>query len=389
MKKIWIYTFLTVLIAGLTVISFLFNNDEIQAESNGIFEDSLITVTISFIGDLMCHSTQYNYARVENDSFDFRPVYKEVKDYLLSSDLMVGNLETVTAGKKAGYSGYPFFNTPDDYIAALYHSGFDLLTTANNHSLDQGEKGVQRTIEQLMLNNLNYVGTFSSQRDRDSIRVFDLNGITVAVLSYTYGTNGIPKPKGKDYVVNLIEHDLINRDISNARKTGCDIVIVSYHFGEEYKRFPNQYQIEVVNQTIKSGADIIIGSHPHVIQPVDFYKTQNAKLDSGFIAYSLGNFISNQRWRYSDAGVILNIELTKNLSTDSIFISGVNYLPTCVFRGNTDLGKEFIILPSQRYDDTTYYFLSKEERKLMKQALDDTGSILTEYTDRIKLNELR
>lgn len=389
MKKIWIYTFLTVLIAGLTVISFLFNNDEIQAESSGIFEDSLITVTISFVGDLMCHSTQYNYARVENDSFDFRPVYKEVKDYLLSSDLMVGNLETVTAGKKAGYSGYPFFNTPDDYIAALYHSGFDLLTTANNHSLDQGEKGVQRTIEQLMLNNLNYVGTFSSQRDRDSIRVFDLNGITVAVLSYTYGTNGIPKPKGKDYIVNLIEHDLINRDISSARKTGCDIVIVSYHFGEEYKRFPNQYQIEVVNQTIKSGADIIIGSHPHVIQPVDFYKTQNAKLDSGFIAYSLGNFISNQRWRYSDAGVILNIELTKNLSTDSIFISGVNYLPTWVFRGNTDLGKEFIILPSQRYDDTTYYFLSKEERKLMKQALDDTGSILTEYTDRIKLNELR
>ncbi len=389
MKKIWIYTFLTVLLAGLTVISFLLNNYEIQAESNEIIEDSLITVTITFVGDLMCHSTQYNYARVENDSFDFRPVYKEVKDYLSSSDLMVGNLETVTAGKKAGYSGYPFFNTPDDYIAALGHSGFDLLTTANNHSLDQGEKGVQRTIEQLMLNNLNYVGTFSSQRDRDSIRVFDLNGITVAVLSYTYGTNGIPKPKGKDYIVNLIEYDLINRDISNARKTGCDIVVVSYHFGEEYKRFPNQYQNEVVNQTIKSGADIIIGSHPHVIQPVDYYKTQNAKLDSGFIAYSLGNFISNQRWRYSDAGVILNIELTKNISTDSIFISGVNYLPTWVFRGNTDLGKEFIILPSQSYDDTTYYFLSKEERKLMKQALDDTGSILTEYTDRIKLYELR
>lgn len=388
MKKIWIYTFFTVIITGLIVISFLFNNDEIQAESSGIFEDSLITVTISFVGDLMCHSTQYNYARVENDSFDFRPVYKEVKDYLSSSDLMVGNLETVSAGRKAGYSGYPFFNTPDDYIAAFGHSGFDLLTTANNHSLDQGEKGVQRTIEQLLLNNLNYVGTFSSQRDRDSIRVFNLNGITVAVLSYTYGTNGIPKPKGKDYIVNLIEHDLINRDISDARKTGCDIVIVSYHFGEEYKRFPNQYQIEVVNQTIKSGADIIIGSHPHVIQPVDYYKTQNAKLDSGFIAYSLGNFISNQRWRYSDAGVILNIELTKNLSTDSIFISGVNYLPTWVFRGNTDLGKEFIILPSQRYDDTTYYFLSKEERKLMKQALDDTGSILTEYTDRIKLYEL-
>lgn len=389
MKKIWIYTFLTVLIAGLTVISFLLNNDEIQAESNEIFEDSIITVTISFVGDLMCHSTQYNYVRVENDSFDFRPVYKEVKDYLSSSDLMVGNLETVTAGRKAGYSGYPFFNTPDDYIAALGYSGFDLLTTANNHSLDQGEKGVQRTIEQITLNNLNYVGTFSSQRDRDSIRVFDLNGITVAVLSYTYGTNGIPKPKGKDFIVNLIEHDLIDRDISDARKTGCDLVIVSYHFGEEYKRFPNQYQNEVVNQTIKSGADIIIGSHPHVIQPVDYYKTQNAKLDSGFIAYSLGNFISNQRWRYSDAGVILNIELTKNISTDSIFISGVNYLPTWVFRGNTDLGKEFIILPSQSYDDTTYYFLSKEERKQMKQALDDTGSILTEYTDRIKLYELR
>lgn len=389
MKRLWIFITIFFFVTAAVVIYQTADYSITHVESDTVVEDSLLTITISFVGDLMCHSPQYNYARVDKDSFDFRPVFKEVMQFFQSSDFTIGNLETVTAGKNAGYSGYPLFNTPDEYIYALKYAGFDLLVTANNHSMDQGEQGVLRTIEQIKFNGLNYTGTALDKTDRDSIRVFDLNGIKVSVLSYTYGTNNIPKPKGKDYLVNVINYGLIRNDITSARQVNPDIIIVYYHFGDEYKRFPNQYQKDVVDSTIKYGADIIIGSHPHVIQPTDYFPSINAKLDSGFIAYSLGNFISNQRWRYSDAGVILNISLTKNINSDSIFISEVKYFPTWVFKGNTQNGNEYIILPSERYDDSTYYFLSKNDRQLMKEAFEDTKYILSLYNDNIRLNEVR
>ncbi len=167
------------------------------------------TITISVVGDLMCHSPQFNYARVGKDSFDFNSVYREVKKYFGESDFLFGNLETVTAGNKKPYSGYPFFNTPDEFITALANAGFDLLSTANNHALDQSEAGVRRTIEQLKKNDIAYNGTFLSQEDRDSIRVFDIKGIRVAFLAYTFGTNGIAVPKGKSYLINLIDYTKI------------------------------------------------------------------------------------------------------------------------------------------------------------------------------------
>lgn len=391
MKKIWIPISVFAVVGIYLIVSVLINNSEIRAKNelaSGKI-DSLTTITLSFVGDLMCHSTQFNYARVDNDSFDFNPFYREISKYLSSSDFTIGNLETVTAGKSEGYSGYPFFNTPDEYITALKYAGIDLLVTANNHSLDKGEKGVLRTIEQIERNSINRVGTFSSEADRDSIRIFDINGITVAILSYTYGTNGIEIPKGKDYIVNLIDYDLIRKDIISAKEKGADIIIPYYHFGDEYKRLPNKFQEEVVEKTVEFGADIIIGSHPHVIQPVRYFKSQNAKLDSGFIAYSLGNFFSNQRWRYSDAGIILNLILAKNVVTDSVYISEVNYIPTWVFRGETSNGKEYLILPAEKHDDSLYYFLNPEDRRLMEQAFADTKSIITEYTNKIKLTSIR
>ena len=243
-------------------------------------KDSTVTIRISVVGDLMCHSPQYDYARVSKDSFDFNPVYREVKKYFEESDFVFGNLETVTAGKNKVYSGYPLFNTPDEYITALYNAGFHLLTTSNNHSLDRGEYGVLKTIEQIKQNGLLYNGTFNSAEDRNTIRIIDIKGIKVAFLAYTFGTNGIPVPEGKSYLINLIDFDLIKADVEKARETGADIVLVHYHFGEEYKREPTSYQKEVVLKTISFGADIIIGGHPHVLEPVQFFKTKNTR--SGF-----------------------------------------------------------------------------------------------------------
>ncbi len=353
------------------------------------FVDNYIKIRITSVGDLMCHSVQYKYAHIEADSFDFTPTFRFVKKYFDESDFVIGNLETVTAGKEKGYSGYPLFNSPDDFITSLKKVGFDLLFTSNNHSLDQGKNGILRTIEVLKENQIHYTGTFQSQNDHDSIRIFNLKGINIAFLSYSYGTNGNPIPKGNNYLINLMEHPVhqsrtigidtfqIKKDIISAREKGGEIVFVYFHFGNEYQKFPNSYQKNIVKKTIEYGADIIIGSHPHVIQPYEIFKTNNAKLDSGLIAYSLGNFISNQRWRYSDAGVILNIELTKNLINDSIFISNINFIPTWVYKGETENGKEYIILPNEiAFNDSLPSFLDSYSITKMKQAYSDTKKIL-------------
>ena len=350
-------------------------------------QDSTVTISISAVGDLMCHSIEYNYARIKADSFNFAPMYQYISQYLSESDFTFGNLETVLAGNSFPYSGYPHFNTPDDFLTPLKTAGFDLLSTANNHALDRGAKGLLRTIAQLKKHGIKYNGTFNSQRDRDSIRIFNIKGIKVAFLAYTFGTNGNRIPKS--YLINLIDTSLIKKDIHSAKQEGAELVLVHYHFGTEYKRLPSIYQKDVVDNTIKYGADIIIGGHPHVVETASFFKTKNGDLDSGFVAYSLGNFISNQRWRYSDAGVILTLNITKDFTKDSIYISSVDYLPTWVFKGETKKGRRYFILPAQEaFSDSSYSFLTKSDISKMKQAFNDTKNILTKFAPKIHLDNI-
>jgi len=371
---------ITILVFTLTIWIqyFIFNTKSFNASARQIEVDSLCSATICFVGDLMCHSTQFNYAKVSADSFDFTGVYREVRQYLSDPDLTIGNLETVIAGEEKGYSGYPYFNAPDDFVFAMKDAGFDLLITANNHALDQGWEGVKRTIEVIDDNKIHRTGTYLSQDDRDSIRIFQINTIKIAILPYSENTNGNPIPKGKDFVINLIDEELIREDINKAREKNVDVVVVHLHYGPEYNREPSDYQKDIVQKIIEMGADIIIGGHPHVIQPTEFFKTNNTKLESGFVAYSMGNFISNQRWRYSDAGLILNIQIEKNIFTDSVYINNVSYIPTWVYKGETKRGREYIILPSQiDYEDSIYNYLSDYDKKLMLEAFDDTKEIVT------------
>ncbi len=377
---------LTIILSFNTFQNLFFSSEKIIKLEIPVKKDSVITASLCFVGDLMCHSTQFNYAKVGADTFDFRGVYSEVKPYLKSADLTIGNLETVIAGKKKGFSGYPYFNAPDDFIYALKDAGFDLLITSNNHALDQGWDGVKRTINVLNEYKIHRTGTYTSQQDRDSIRIFMINSIKIAILAYTEHTNDVTIPKGKDFIVSLIEEVQIEKDIRKARSKNVDVVLVHFHYGPEYNREPSAYQKVIVQKVIDAGADIIIGGHPHVIQPFDFFKTNDTNLDSGFIAYSMGNFISNQRWRYSDAGVVLNIQISKNKITDSIYISDISYLPTWVFKGQTEKGREYIILPSQiGKEDSTYTFLTGKDKNLMKEAFEDTKEIITKYNSNLNL----
>ncbi|MFC2103022.1 CapA family protein [Bacteroidota bacterium] len=386
-SRIRIFLYQIAIAVGYFLFSDLGVNEEKGSQGSDVHKqiDSISTLVINIVGDIMCHSVQFNYAKNNEDSFSFDGVFSEVKNIFSSDDFTIGNFETVLAGEKKRYSGFPYFNAPDEFLRAIKNAGFDLLITANNHSLDRGEFGLKRTIKKMNEIGINHTGTFLSKTERDSVRVYRINDIKLAVLAYTYGTNGLTVPDGKNFLINLIDFELINRDINIAKQL-ADIVLVYYHFGNEYVREPNVYQKDIVKNTIDAGADIIIGSHPHVIQPVEYFETNGGNIDSGIVAYSLGNFISNQRWRYSDAGVILQLQISRNIKTDSVYLNKVSFLPTWVFKGNTDNGREYIVLPSDlSYFDPTRYYLSGTDSSSMSQSYNDTKSIITRYTKSIQL----
>lgn len=329
------------------------------------------TISFSFVGDLMCHSPQFESARVSVDSFDFRPTFKEVKELLSKPDFTIGNLETVILGKKSRYTGYPMFNTPEEYLAALKDAGFDILVTSNNHSMDRGITGINRTIDNVRKYGMMNYGTYNSAESREKILVAEKNGIRVALLAYTYGLNGNNLPKQKNYAVNRIDTLLIKQDIGYARKQNTDALIVYFHFGEEYERKANSFQKEVAEKTITYGADLIIASHPHVIQPVEFFESPKCKLDKGFVAYSLGNFVSNQRWRYSDCGVILNFTIEK-IDTDKVLLDTLFVEPVWVAKEKVNGRNVFVLHPSDTSVYKSFKRLNKSDQAKLIQSFYDT-----------------
>lgn len=232
-------------------------------------------------------------------------------------------------------------------------------------------------------------GAYKTETARDSVKLFEKSGLKFALLSYTYAVNLYKIPKKNKFMVNLIEHELIKSDIEKAKYQNADLIIVYFHFGSEYSRLENNYQKDIVEKTISYGADVIIGAHPHTLQPIEFYKTNSAKIDSGFVAYSLGNFVSNQRWRYSDGGMVLNFSVTKNFATDKSKLDEVRYLPIWVFKGVTNWGLEYVIYPSDIVNSNSYpIYFSEEDLKLMLECYNDTREIIKSRTSRIELDSI-
>lgn len=363
----------------------LFGQTKINTISHGNSKQDIANLKFSTVGDIMCHSTQFKYAHIPPDGYNFDPVFEYVKPFLMNSDFTMGNIETVFAGSKRKYSGYPLFNSPDELMQSLANTGFDLLFTSNNHALDKGEKGLIRTIDLADSLGIGIIGTYKSKEDRDSLRIYEKNNITFGMLSYTYSLNGFSLSDGKDYMISQIDKQKIKDEINSLKSAGADIVIIYFHFGNEYETEPSPYQKEIVKNAVDSGADIIIASHPHVLQPVEIFKPKNSRLDTGFVAYSLGNFVSNQRWRFSDCGIILNFEIAKDFSTDSLKLSDLNYLPFWVFKGKIDGKPQYKIIPSEISE--WYYhpeFLSVDDIKLMKSSLEDSKEIIEKNNSMIR-----
>jgi poly-gamma-glutamate synthesis protein (capsule biosynthesis protein) len=339
--------------------------------------------TIAVVGDIMCHKGQLSTAyQSEKGSYDFTLLFREVEPYLKSTDLTIGNLETTLAGKGLGYSGYPRFNSPDELARDLKAVGFDVLTTANNHCLDKGEKGLLRTLEVLDANGLYHTGTFASKEERKPLLI-EINGIRIAILAYTYGTNGIPIPKSKDYLVNLIDLEQAQQDISKAKEEGADFIIASLHFGTEYRRTPTEEQRGIAQQFFAMGTDIIFGSHPHVLQPMEKGKRINndGTETETFIIYSLGNFISGQRDRYTDSGVILNVEIEKDFAANKTSISCIDYIPTVVQRYSDRNRIKYRVLPVEKgiydYEQEVDPFIRSNDYQHFKTVWKETTGLLT------------
>lgn len=281
-------------------------------------------VHISAVGDVMMHLPQIQSGKQTDGTYDFRPFFKEIKQKLSEADITFANFETTLRGTAIPYQGYPRFNAPDEIILALKDAGVDVLSTANNHSMDTGTEGVIRTYQRIKELGLNPVGTAPSVDERREV-IIEKNGIKVAFLAYTEMTNGIPVPKDKPYLVNLIDIEQIKEDIANAKQRGAEYILVSLHFGLEYHRQPSEKQIQIAHQVLEAGADAILGSHPHVLQPIQEVTIDGKKK---VIIYSMGNFISNQKDKYTDEGVIVDLHIQKNPQNQEVELTNVTYLPT-------------------------------------------------------------
>lgn len=263
-------------------------------------------ITLLFVGDLMQHQTQIDAARTPEGGYDYSPCFSLVKEQISRADLAIGNLEVTLAGEP--YRGYPVFSAPDEYLQAIKDAGFDILVTANNHCLDRGKKGLERTI--LMLDSLHipYAGTYRnpSERKQRYPLFIHKNGFRIALLNYTYGTNSIKVTPPN--IVNYIDKDIILQDIRSAQARRPDAIIACMHWGEEYQSLPNREQEDLADWLFQQGVTHIIGSHPHVIQPMEL-RTDGTR--QHVVVYSLGNFISNMSNINTDGGLIFTLQLEK------------------------------------------------------------------------------
>jgi poly-gamma-glutamate synthesis protein (capsule biosynthesis protein) len=270
-------------------------------------EPVIQTATFAAIGDILIHSSIYKDAKTES-GYDFVPMFAKVRSYIESADLALANQETMIGGAEIGLSDYPTFNSPYEVGDALKEIGIDVVSLANNHTLDRGEKAIVNALAHWNKLEIPYVGAYLSEEDRNTPRIVTKNGISFAFLAYTYGTNGIPVPKGKPYLVELIDPDKVKQDIERVRKL-ADVVVVSVHFGQEYADLPNEAQKRFARGAAEAGADMIIGHHPHVLQPVEWMETGDGR--KSFVIYSLGNFIAGQEGERKRTGGILSLEIVK------------------------------------------------------------------------------
>ena len=283
------------------------------------------------VGDNIIHSSVFEdallLAKGTDKEYDFVPMYSEIRQMVENADLAFINQEGPIAGKDEKFTGYPQFNAPDEAGDALVEIGFDIVNLANNHMLDRGEEGYRKLTEFWRSKPVTSIGAYLNQEEYNTIQVIEKNGISIALLSYTYGTNGLMLPASSEYVIPWNDKDEIDRQTKEARKL-ADIVIVSIHWGIEDNFEPNSTQKELCDVMVNNGVDVVLGHHPHVLQPIEW----RDRPDGGrtLVAYSLGNLISTMMYSRNMVGGILTFDIEK-LEGERAFVTNALFTPTVTY----------------------------------------------------------
>ncbi len=319
----------------LSLISFLTGTNSI---------DKSIGAELLFVGDAMMHQAQIDHAFLEgnNTSYNFDDCFSLIAPTIIDADYAVCNLETPLGGGPK-YTGFPCFSAPDSYAEALKNAGFDMFLTANNHSLDRLDKGVRRTIKVLDNMHIDHIGTYHDTIQRQQLIPFikNINGIKIGFLNYTYGTNGLKATNGAE--VALIDRQKISNEIKRTRNAGAEIICVCIHWGIEYVLLENSTQRDIADFLIKEGVDLIIGGHPHVIQPMKIIRNKQENKDV-LIVYSLGNFISNMKTNDTRGGAFIKCRISRDSNGKARLINA-NY-DTFYTVKPIGKGSNFMVVPS-------------------------------------------
>ena len=370
------------------------DNDEVieiveeNEEADEIPEEKTETITLIAGGDLMAHmgQTEYAYNKGGGD-YDYSDSFKYISDFIKDADIAIANYETTTNPNLA-YVGFPRFNTPKAYLEAINNAGFDVLTTANNHSLDTGVEGVNTTIEAMENLGLNYVGTRKEGDDTRFI-IEKVNDINIAFLSYTYGCNGIEdlvQVREEVEEVNYLHDQEIKKDIEDAKDQGADFVVVYPHWGIEYQSQADPSQIELGRKMIDWGADLVIGNHPHVVQPYEEYQSPDGR--KGFIAYACGNFVSIQNLETvndirTEQSVAYKFELSKDFSNGETSIDKFEAYPLWVGMTYNEYGRSVSTYLAEDFlEDGKYYDeVDGSQRDRIQKAYDATMATINNGVD--------
>jgi len=325
---------------------------------------SSVTIDLAFIGDIMQHGPQIRSAyNPATDSYDYTNCFRHIAPSIRDADIAIANLELTLAGPP--YSGYPTFSAPDALATALRHAGVDVLATANNHSLDRRKQGLERTADVLDSLNIPFTGTFKNPTEQEKHHplMIHYKGVKIALLNYTYGTNGMPVTPPN--IVNKIDTALIRRDLHRSKQLGADLIVAFMHWGDEYQPKPNKSQMQIARFCHDHGANMVIGSHPHVLQPVTVSKDR-----SQLTVYSLGNFVSNQRDRYRDGGMIFNASIAFDTLNHTYEIREASYLLTWVYKKRTPVDVSYNILPAVAHIDSDLIESQADREKLREFVAD-------------------
>lgn len=301
--------------------------------------------SLLMVGDALIHSTLYQDAKT-NDGYDFKPMLERIKPIASKYDLEYYNQETILGGEELGLSNYPRFNSPYEVGDAFIDAGFNLVSLATNHTMDKGEQGVLNSLAYWnKKKNVLTAGSYSSFEDRDRKVIKEINGIKYAFFSYTTWTNGLSTPTGKEYLNNVYNEELVKADIERVKEE-ADVIIVAMHCGTEYSTGISDTQVEIANYLANLGVDIIIGSHPHVVEPIEF-------IGKTMVIYSLGNFISDQVGVERLTGLMVSVDIKKTVEKDNTTISLENQAAELIYTYSNSYPqkRDFKVYPYSELND--------------------------------------